>query len=44
MNLEVLVGGYVGDWGELLVALLLESGFLEVDVLVELGSLLVVVV
>lgn len=42
MNLEVLVGGYVGDWGELLVALLLESGFLEVDVLVELGSLLVV--
>ena len=42
LSFEVLVGGNVCDGGEFGLQLLLDRGLIEVDMLVELGGLLVV--
>ena len=42
LSFEVLVGGNVCDGGEFGLQLLLDCGLIEVDMLVELGGLLVV--
>ena len=42
LSFEVLVGGHVCDGGEFGLQLLLDRGLIEVDMLVELGGLLVV--